>query len=261
MLRRTITVALAVLLLWVLPALAIGPADLAGTWELVRVDGVKPQDVPPGNYYPKLIVELDGAGRSRHWYVGENGQPTEGTYSVRHGKFSGWLSLSNDFETPRPLTVPADGWMELAYPDGFVATFHRIASVEDVESGCAFFTVVGSDYDAEQVARLKEATFHFKPEPVPQRLIGRWKAVRGAADQGSVELDLTLGAESAHLVVRSLDPPTGTILDAEGSLEVSGDYLRSSALACGAVHHVSLEGGVLELVNSDEPPIRLGPAK
>ncbi len=235
--------------------------DLVGTWELVRVDGLKPRDVPPGDYFPKLIVELGEGGRMKYWTVGEQGKPSEGTYSIRKGKFDGWLGLSNDLDTPRPLTVPSDGWMELSYPDGFVATFHRIASPQDVHSGCAFFTVAGYDYDAQQVARLKEATFHFRPEPVPPRLIGKWQAVRGSADQGSVELDLTLRADSAHLVVRSIDPPTGTLLDAEGSLEVSGEYLRSSALACGAIHHLSLDGGVLELVNSAEPPIRLGPVQ
>jgi len=258
---KTLTAALTCLLCCVSPAFAAEPPGLTGTWELVRVDGLKPQDVPPGGYFPKLVVELGDSGRLRYWFVGQEDQARERTYSIRDGKFSGWLSLSNDLDTPRTLDVPADGWMELSYPEGFVATFHRISSLDEIESGCAFFTVAGYDYDADQVARLKEATFHFQPEAVPQDLIGRWSAVRGSADQGSVELDLTLGADSAHLVVRSLDPPGGILLDAQGSLEVSGPHLRSSALACGAVHHYSLAGGVLEMVNSAEPPIRLGPAR
>lgn len=239
--------------------------DIQGTWELVRVDGLRPADVPPGGYYPKLIVKLGEDGESKYWFTGEEDQPSNGTFSIEDGKLCGWLSLSNDLDTPRPLELPAEGWMELTYPEGFVATFRRVSPDEEIEPGCAFFTVVGYDYDAEQVARLKEAMFHFQPEPVPAELIGRWTAQQGNPQMRSVEFDLTIRDDRAHLIVRSLDSDLGSadgiIVDTEGPLEVSGEFLRSSALACGSVHHFSLDDGILEMSNSAEPAFRLGPVE
>jgi len=146
----------------------------------------------------------------------------------------------------------------LTFPEGFVATFRRLPDDAVFEPGCVFFTVVGHDYDPDQVARYKRAMFQFQPEPVPDELRGVWRAQMGRAEEGSVEIELTIDESAARFLVRSLEPPRDVLLDLEAPIEVSGDFLRSRTLACGAVHHFSLTDGVLQLTVSDEPPLRLG---
>jgi len=216
--------------------------------------------VPPSGY-GNLIVNFSKDGQLKAWFPGQTADATEGEYSTRDGELRGWMGLSNDFHTPRPIGFPADGWLELGFPDGFVATFRRVAQAEPIEPGCAFFTVKGHDFDAEQVARSKRALFAFQPEAIPAVLQGTWRAQTGHPYEGSMEVELAIDHGMARFTVRSLDAPGEVILDRTAPIEVAGDFLRTQAIACGGLHSYSVNDGVLELTASDEPPLRMGRVK
>lgn len=239
-----------------LPA-ATGRPELLGTWELERIDGVEPADAPPSGYQ-NLVVRFSADGRMRFWYPGDESGASEGPYAVADGQLHGWMGLSNDLDTPRRVETPAEGWLEISFPDGFVATFRKADADRDLTPHCVFFTVVGRDYDAEQVRRFKEAMFRFRPQPVPPELLGAWQAQMGQAGYGSVDLRIEIDASAARFVLRSLEPAEEVLSDDREPLEVSGSFLRSRALSCGAVQRYAVVNGVLELTASAERPLRLG---
>lgn len=234
--------------------------SVVGTWELERVDGVQPADLPPWGY-PRVVVDFSPNGRLEARWPGEASEPKASQYEVGEDWLVGWMGLSNDFETPRRLAFPATGWMELTFPEGFVATFRATDGTAKRAGDCAFFTVMGHDYDPEQVALHKRAMFDFQSGAVPPELHGAWRAQMGQADEGAVEIDLTLSEREASFEVRSLDTPRQVLVDATGWAETSGGFLRTPAMACGAVQHYTLSNGVLQLTTSAEPPLRLGKAE
>ncbi len=249
------------LLLVALPgALQAAPperADLVGTWELERVDGVAPADAPPAGYR-NLVVQFSADGRLRYGYPGDASGAATGPYSLRNGELHGSMGLSNDLDSPRKVETPAKGWLELTFPDGFVATFRKADESREITPHCVFFTVAGRDYDPDQVRRFKDGMFHFRPEPVPSELQGVWQAQMGQSGEGAVALRLEIDSASARFVLRSVEPVEETLLDDKEPLEVSGDLLRSRALSCGAVQQFSVVNGVLELRANTERPLRLG---
>jgi hypothetical protein len=150
------------------------PSTLVGTWEMVRVDGVEPRDIPPWRFL-NMLVEFGADGVVERWTPGEKGDARGGRYvwSETDSTLVGWIGLSNDVETPRAIRFDGGDWLEITLPEGYVATFERIDTAP-TEARCIFFTIVGQNHDPEFVRDVKKRLFAFRPEVAPAGLAGTW---------------------------------------------------------------------------------------
>ncbi|MBW3566216.1 MAG: hypothetical protein KY459_16025 [Acidobacteria bacterium] len=242
---RHLLLLLLMLVLQAMPAAAT-EASIVGTWELVQVDGVHPRDVPPWGYR-NLIVDFGSNGLARFWFVGEESQKGASPYAINDGAFRGWLGLSNDPETPRPIRFFDSDWFEIRLPEGFVAAFRRVEEVSRIPDRCVYFTVAGETFDAAAAARSRRIRRELRPGDIPPALIGSWTADVENETEGSWRLVLVISGDSITLSVSSLDYPEIPVNETTAAVATSSEYLWSDALACGAPHAYRFSGESLVL--------------
>jgi hypothetical protein len=231
-------------------------SDLWGVWELVRVDKVKRHDIPPYGYF-NILIEFSKGGTVTHWLPGRESAAQENPYSVSNGNLVGWLGLSNDFDTPRPITVFAKEWLEINLPDGFTATFRRVSDGREVPStpSCVFFTIDDAEYDQAYVSKIKSIMMTFAPSEVPDSLIGTWTVQSPPEAEYHTLVVLTISDSTASFVRTSLDFPDIGAEEQKGLLIVDGEYLISPAVFCGGVTRFSVDKATLSLAPDGENTI------
>lgn len=234
-----------------MPAITAGESMILGSWELTRVDNLRPRDIPPYGFRNVVLV-FEADGTFQNWTPGY-AEPETSPYEIDGDRFTGWFGFSNDRHTPRKISFPNANRIELEFPDGAVASFRRIDDATDlldeIDSDCVPFTARRVDYDPEFVASVKKKQDGWNDaSAIPEQLLGDWVTVLGEEGEDQLFVELVLGEDRRAKMTRyflgddDISPEVS-----EGPFFVDGGWLSTPALSCGAAVRFELAGQELRM--------------